>query len=172
MNITRIVSLSVFALIISLCLQVSAQETSIYTNPQASYDQAVDLYNKAKYGSAQVIFDQLATGESSNIKAGSEYYAAMCAAQLFHPDASRRFEKFIETYPQNAQVNNANFELGKLQLANKDYRKALESFNRVGRYELTPEQLDEYYFKSGYANFKTDNLKKSPREFRLTYRKA
>ncbi len=91
----------------------------------------------------------------------------MCAAQLFHPDATQRFEKFIGTYPQNAQVNDANFELGKLQLTNKDYRKALQSFNKVDKYELTPEQLNEYYFKYGYANFKTDNLQKAREYFTL-----
>lgn len=167
MNMTRILSISVCVLIMCLYVQVTAQETSIYIKPQASYDQAVDLYNKAKYGSAQIIFDQLATGEQSNIKAGSEYYAAMCAAQLFHPDATKRFEKFIESYPQNAQVNDASFELGKLQLTNKEYRKALESFGKVDRFELTAEQVDEYYFKSGYANFKTDNLKKARENFAL-----
>ncbi len=167
MNINRIISTSVCVIVTCLCLQVSAQQTIIYDNRQASYDQAVDLYSKAKFGSAQVIFDQLASGESSNIKAGSEYYAALCSAQLFHPDATQRFEKFIETYPQNAQVNDAIFELGKLQLTNREYRKALESFNKVDRFELTPEQQNEYYFKSGYANFKTDNLKKARENFAL-----
>jgi len=148
-------------------MQVTAQKTDIYTNPQASFDQAVDLYNKAKFGSAIVIFDELALGEKSNIKAGSEYYAALCASQLFHPDATKRFEKFIDSYPQNAQVNDASFELGKLQLTNKDYRKALESFSNVDRYELTPEQLNEFYFKIGYAYFKTENLKKARENFAL-----
>ena len=136
MIIPRVLSRSAFVLTLFLSIQVMAQKTSIYNDPQASYDQAVDLYNKAKYGSAQVMFDQLATGESSNIKAGSEYYAAMCASQLFHPDASRRFENFIVTYPQNAQVNDANFELGKLQLNSKDYRKALERFTVILAIEL------------------------------------
>jgi TolA-binding protein len=167
MKLIQKINLSVGVLITCLCLQVSAQKTSIYDNPQATYDQAVDLYNKEKFGSAKVLFDELAAGERSNIKAGSEYYAALCAAQLFHPDATQRFEKFIEAYPQNAQVNDAGFELGKLQLTNKDYRKALESFSNVDRYELTPEQLNEYYFKIGYAYFKTENLKKARENFTL-----
>ncbi len=167
MNITRKISVSVCVLATCLFLQVSAQKTAIYNDPQASYDQALDLYSKAKYGSALVIFDKLSAGEKNNIKAGSEYYAALCASQLFHPDATQRFEKFIETYPQNAQVNDANFELGKLYITNKNYRKALESFLNVDRYELTPEQLNEYYFKLGYAHFKTENLKKARENFAL-----
>jgi TolA-binding protein len=167
MNIIRIFSSFVCVLILSLFTKVSAQNTSIYNNPQAAYDQAIDLYSKAKYGSALVKFDELATGENSNLKAGSEYYAALCAAQLFHPDATQRFENFIAAYPQNAQVNDANFELGKLHISNKDYRKALESFLNVDRFELTQEQQNEYYFKIGYAYFKTDNLKKARENFAL-----
>ena len=148
-------------------MQATAQKTSIYDNPQAAYDQAIDLYYKAKYGSAQVIFDQLVTGEASNIKAGSEFYSALCAAQLFHPDASQRFERFIATYPQNAQVNEAFYELGKLELNNKEYGKALESFTKVDKYELTAEQLNEYYFKCGYASFKTNDQKKAREYFVL-----
>ena len=167
MTISRILTTSFCILATSMFLQVSAQKTSVYSNPQATYDQAIDLYNKAKYGSAQVMFDELAAGEKSNLQAGSEYYAAMCAAQLFHPDATIRFEKFIGEYPQNAQVNDAHFELGKLQLTNKEYRNALESFNKVDRFELSQEQQDEYYFKTGYTYFKTENLGKARENFAL-----
>jgi len=167
MNRSRTLTSIFFVLITIVYLQVSAQKTSIYGNPQASYDQALDLFSKAKYGSAQVVFDELAIGEKSNIQAGSEYYAAVCAAQLFHPDATLRFEKFIGAYPQNAQVNEAYFELGKLQLTNKNYRNAIESFDKVDRFGLSEEQQNEFYFKSGYANFKINDLKKARENFAL-----
>lgn len=167
MNIARILTASLLLMLLSMQTEVLAQRTIIYTNPQATYDRAVDLYSQAQYAAAQVMFDKLAADEKSNLQASSEYYSAMCASQLFHPDAEARFEKFIATHPQNVQVNSANFELGKLALANKDFRKALENFNKVNKNELSEEQQDEFCFKSGYAYFKTDNLKMARGNFEL-----
>lgn len=154
-------NIALLFLVLLFVLNSKAQQTSIYNDPQASYEQALDLYSKAKYGSALVIFDKLALGEKSNIQAGSQYYSALCAIQLFHPDAGQRLESFIASYPQNAQTNDAIFELGKVQLNDKDYRKALESFSKVDKYELSNEKQNEFFFKQGYAYFKIDDLKKA-----------
>lgn len=141
-----------------------AQKTSVYKSPQAEYNDAVDLYSKAKYASAQAIFDKLAASGNENLSAGSQYYAALCAGRLFHPDAVDRLETFIRKYPENAQVNNAFFELGRQFFNNKDYRKAMQQFALVDTYELSSEEADEYHFKMGYSCFKTDNLAKAKEE--------
>jgi len=167
MNMNHLGKTIAFLLVLLLSIELQAQQTSIFSNPQATYDQAIDLYSKAKYGSALTLFDNLAKEEKSNIQAGSQYYAALCAIQLFHPDANQRLESFINTYPQNAQTNDATFELAKLQLTDKDYRKALETFGRVDKYELTNEQQNEFFFKQGYAFFKVDDLKKARENFTL-----
>lgn len=171
MSLQQLIKFNSFVLICLLSLQGFAQQTSVFDNPQQSYDQAVDLYNKAKYGSAIVIFDQLANEEKSIIQADAEYYGALCASQLLHPDAIIRFGKFIINHPQNAQINQAYFELGKLQIADKDYRNALENFDKVDKYELTVPQQQELFFKTGYAYFKTDNLKKARENFALIINK-
>ncbi|MBK7214671.1 MAG: tetratricopeptide repeat protein [Bacteroidales bacterium] len=142
-----------------------SQKTSTYLGPSSDYENALDLYNKGKYGAALPVFDQLASGEISNLKAGASYYAALCAAQLFHPDATQRLEKFIHDYPQNAQVNNAWFELGKQYFQNKDYRNTLDAFIELDIYDLSNDQLTEYFFKSGYSYMKLDNLAKAREAF-------
>ncbi|NVO19971.1 MAG: tetratricopeptide repeat protein [Bacteroidetes bacterium] len=147
----------------ALFISVSSfsQRTYSYQPPQSDYDKALELYNNGKYGSALSMFDNLASGEKSNLQAGSSYYAALCAVQLFHPDATQRLEQFIATYPQNAQVNNAYFELGKQYFQNKDYRKVLDTFKELDIYDLSNDQLMEYFFKTGYSWFKLDNLAKA-----------
>ena len=132
-----------------LSIQSFPQRTYSYQPPQSEYGKALELYNNGKYGSALEMFDKLAGGEKSNLQAGSSYYAALCAAQLFHPDATRRLEQFIKCYPQNAQVNNAYFELGKQYFQNKDYRKTLDTFKELDIYDLGNDQLMEYFFKTG-----------------------
>jgi tetratricopeptide (TPR) repeat protein len=138
-----------------------SQRTVSFQPPQSEYDKALELYNNGKYGSALAMFDKLAEGERSNLQAGSSYYAALCAAQLFHPDATERLERFIKTYPQNAQVNNAYFELGKQYFLNKDYSKTLDTYKELDIYDLSNDQLTEYFFKTGYSYFKTGNLVKA-----------
>jgi len=147
-----------FLLTLLTVFGAQAQQTQVYRWPQAEYNNAVDLYSRAKYGSALAIFDRIASMGNDNLSAGAQYYAALCAGQLFHPDATERLETFIQKYPEHARVNNAFFELGKQFFNSRDYRNAMLKFALVDIYELGQEQADEYHFKMGYSAFKTDNL--------------
>lgn len=162
MNKHFLLIITTLALIAVQC--VFAQKTSVYKTPQAEYNDAVDLFTKAKYASALAAFDKLAATGSQNLNASAQYYAALCAGHLYHPDAADRLEAFIAKYPENAQVNNAFFELGKQLFNSKDYRNAMLKFALVDVYELNDEQTDEYHFKMGYSCYKTDNLAKAKEE--------
>ncbi|NVN94203.1 MAG: tetratricopeptide repeat protein [Bacteroidetes bacterium] len=146
----------------STCLQ--AQKTAVYKQPSATYRDAIELFEKEKFGAAREMFNEVILQINDNksiITADAKYYAAICAAELFNKDAEYELSSFIRNYPENSKVNLAYFRLGSYQYAVAKYKPAVESFEKVDIYELTPNQLTEYYFKKGYANFVNQDYEKA-----------
>jgi TolA-binding protein len=149
-------------------LPVFSQQTSIYDNPQADYRLALELFNKEKYGAAQKLF--LKTIErvedtESEIRINSEYYAAICALELFHPDAEKQLTHFINNHPTHPRQSIASFQMGNMQYRNRKFEDALTWYARVDMYDLNREQREEYQFKNGYSHFANDNFEKAKQYF-------
>ncbi|MCF8295904.1 MAG: tetratricopeptide repeat protein [Saprospiraceae bacterium] len=145
-----------------------AQKTTVYINPTAEYNLAIELFNKEKYGSAQKKFINVSEAISdlqSQMKANSEYYVALCAMELYNNDAEYLLNKFIDTYPENSKVRLAYYHLGKFNFSKKKYDRAIKSFEKVDKYDLTDEELIEFYFNTGYCYFNTKDLEKSKKAF-------
>ena len=73
--------------------------------------------------------------------------------------------EFIYSYPESPKVKLAYFHLGRYKFRKKKYDQALEWFKKIDTYDLTSEELAEYYFKTGYSNFKEDSLEKASPAF-------
>ena len=142
-----------------------AQKTMIYDEPKSGYDKAYDLFVKEKYSAAQIHFDNIYTQEDKNTVtvSNAQYYAAICAFELFNRDAEQRLLAFVNTYPESSKIDRAYFVLGKLYYRDKHYRDAIKAFNNTEDYDLTDEEKDEYHFKLGYSYFKRkeDDLAKT-----------
>ncbi len=144
---------------------VFAQQTMLYDNPKAEYEKAYDLFLKEKYSPAQMHFDNIFHAEDKNtvVAQNAQYYAAICAFELFNRDAEQRLLAFVNTYPESSKKNRAYFVLGKLYYRDKHYRDALKAFQNADTYHLSDEETDEYHFKIGYSYFKRgeDNMAKN-----------
>ncbi|MDZ7740471.1 MAG: tetratricopeptide repeat protein [Bacteroidota bacterium] len=148
-------------LFILITLNFYAQETAIYDDPAAKYNSGLELFNKEKYAAAQEIFEQIISDieeEPSEMKTNAEYYSAICALELFNENAEYKLEGFIEAHPASARIGRANFQLGRLQFRNRDYRSALRSFQEVNRFDLSREEMIEYNFKTGFCFLQNDDL--------------
>lgn len=149
---------------ISITTPLFAQHTAVYTQPVSDFRNATDLMAKEKYGAALTIFERLSkapANEDKGLGPSSAYYAALCATRLFHDDAMYRMLKFTQDYPESSHLNEANFELAKLQYNAKKYADAIAAFNQVDVYELSADDMAEFNFKLGYCYLKTDNLDKA-----------
>ena len=147
---------------------VLAQNTMIYSDPDKEYKTGLELFEKEKYVVAQKHFQKAinAYGAQNNeFKANAEYYAALCAIELFNEDAEYMISKFIVEHPENTKVNAAYFHMGKFQYRQKKYHLAIDWFEKVKKSKLNKDELAEYYFKLGYSYFMRSKFDKASSAF-------
>lgn len=152
----RIKALIVIAFLAISPMTVFGQKSSSDEAVRQQYRQALDLYQKEKYASAQNLFDKLtvdAVKVDAQMAAEAQYYGAVCAEKLDNRDADFRLNEFLRLYPQNAHANMAYFYLGNYHYAAGDYAKALKYYSKVQAREVEYGHRSEYNFKVGYCHF-------------------
>ncbi len=147
---------------------VLSQKTTIYTNDNATYNSALELYDKEKFSAAQEKFAQVLQhikDAKSEVAVNAMYYHALCGLELFNIDAENLLIKFIYAYPESPKVKLAYFHLGRYHFRKKDYDEALNWFAKIDVYELSEDELAEYHFKTGYSHFMNEEYEKASTSF-------
>jgi tetratricopeptide (TPR) repeat protein len=145
-----------------------AQKTSIYTDHNVLYRNALELYDKGKYSAAQKVFAEVIQKNSNRhdeVRINAEYYYALCALKLFHPDAEFLLQRFVDDHPETPQVRTVYLELGRHYYNNNQFKKAVQFFEKIDRLDLNEDELAEYYFKSGYSYFQLKKYKEAAMQF-------
>jgi TolA-binding protein len=169
MNKVKIVlTLVLLAILLLVAGTAVSQQSLIYSDKDATYKNALELFQKQKYANAYTLFQKALkenTDVHSEIKVNASYYAALCAIELQHQDADLQMIQFIKDYPESPKVKIAYFHLARNYYRLKKYPKAIYWFEKIDSYDLNNEQLAEYYFKLGYAYFEEGNFKEASRKF-------
>lgn len=142
-------------------MQVTAQRTTVYTTDFKSYNEALELFDKEKYGAATKAFEKTMheiQDPNSEFYVNAEYYTALCALNLFHRDAEYLFRQFIANHPESPRVKSAYFNLGQYNFRKKKWKKVIHWLSYVEPYDLSEKDLNEYYFRLGYSYFQLGKL--------------
>jgi len=162
MKIVSFHKMILICLIISLFnTQLVAQKPLVFDSPKYEFDNAMELFQKEKYGSAQQYFKWVyenTTDKQQDLKTDSYFYMALCAANLFNEDAIFLLHNFIDQYPVSAQIPQVYFALGKFYFNKKNYKKTIESFDLVGEKNINREIRAEYAYKKGYSFFELNKF--------------
>ncbi len=138
-----------------------AQRSAIHDEPDATYRQAKELFHKEKYGAARQLF--LLTIERINdpkdvLQADATLYSAICAAELFNPDAETLLLSFLEDHPAHHGQKQARFHMGNIKYRQRDYDEAVTWYARLVPRDIDRDRRDEFVFKKGYSHFMTESL--------------
>jgi len=113
LEINKFIIATAAAVVLSTAV-LHAQQSLKYEKSNHLYEQAMDLYQKQKYGSAYRAFDKLTIELSDNqheTYVNAYYYKALCAMNLFNRDADYLLRQFVTDHPESPRVKNAYFQL-------------------------------------------------------------
>lgn len=151
-----------------LSINLIGQKTTIYTHENETYNSALELFDKEKYGAAQEKFAstlKIIEDNKSEITVNAKYYHAICGLNLFNADAEGLLIEFINEYQESPKVKLAYFHLGRYKFRKKRYDDAIKWFTEIDLYDLNDDELAEYYFKVGYSHFMEEDLDKASKAF-------
>ena len=138
-----------------------AQTSDKYNSEYENYYRAEDLFEKEQYGSARKEFRIFIDGfdhpnDPMYIKA--MYYEAVSALELYNNDAITLLENFNQNYPESIYKTTIYFKIGKNLYYKKKYKDALVWLNKLSYQDVDAENRNEFFFKIGYASFKTKDF--------------
>ena len=151
-----------------LTCQLPAQSSAYYES-FAQYKDAVELFDKAKYGAAQQKFGSFieATESSSipenlnDLRAEARFYQALSAFKLLRNNTQSLFQEFISTHPSHSRVNESWYYMGKLHFIKREYKEAVPYLEKVDKSKLASGQGDDARFMQGYAYYHDKDLNKA-----------
>lgn len=147
---------------------VSAQKTTVYTSDIKSYNEGLKLFDKEKYGAAIRAFENAKdeiVDVNSEFYANSEYFKAVCALNLFNRNAEYLLKQFIQNYPESPRVRSAYFQLGRYNYRKKNWKAVIYWLSKSDIFDLYGKELNEYYFRMGYAHFQEGKKEKASQYF-------
>ncbi len=160
--------LLIFLTFLALCQQkLKAQQTAIYTDEIKYYNRALELFDKEKYAAAQKHFTWFAQITSNKLQQmDAQYYAAVCAMELFNADAESLLNGIIVKYPETSRSKLAVFQIGKLHYRNKNNKLAVQFLDKVQVKYLSGNDLKEFYFIYGYTLFRVERFEDAKLAFK------
>jgi tetratricopeptide (TPR) repeat protein len=143
-----------------------AQESTIKTYPLKDFDKALSLYEDKQYMSAQIIFKQVEKdAKTEGLQSDCAYYIANCAIHTNQENAEELINRFVEEYPASRKQNQAFIDVAYFYYDNKEYKEALQWFNKVDESVLKDSERDKYNFQKGYCYFDSKKTKEAKNYF-------
>ncbi len=145
-----------------------AQQSQVYKDADVDFKTGVELFQKEKYNAAQKSFVKVIETHrdpQSLVRIDAEYYKAICAIELFNKDGEWYLKQFVKEHPESPKVKSAYLYLGKYNYRKQKWREALDWFEKVDLYDLTTEELPEFYFKRGYSFFSLNKYPEAKKDF-------
>ena len=157
---------TIYSVLISISILFSVYPLCANDNSQQEdrLKKAVELYNRGLFESAGREFESLQSdfrGVKSSLTSEIEAYLTLISIMGNKPDLHSRFRLMEERWPDSHLMSDIRLKYGSHLFNIEKYTEAFEVFSQIKLSDLTRSQINEFNFKSGYANFRTGNTEEA-----------
>ncbi len=147
------------------CLFSKSQQTFWLTDPQASYKQAQEYYQKQYYSLAYPIFKQLEQDQETRPQLyesfsyeNVHFYSLVCSLNQDDSTAVLPATIFIERENNAARGEMLSYHLAEFEFRHRNYDRALALYEKSNIENLSNEEIATLKFHKGYAYFIKKNF--------------
>jgi tetratricopeptide (TPR) repeat protein len=137
-----------------------AQQTRVITDPQATFKQAKEYYQREQYSLAYPLLKDLQLQQNSADRSNQaityqeiKYYTIVCALKQNEEGAVLQARKFIELEDNAARVQMMNFHLAEYFFRKQDYAQSASLYQNVKIGNLSNREIADMKFHLGYGYF-------------------
>ncbi|WP_240312760.1 tetratricopeptide repeat protein [Flavihumibacter solisilvae] len=144
----------------SVLQMVHAQQTAIFTDPQAGFKQAKEYYQREQYSLAFPLFKELSmqlreadrSGQSLNYQE-IRFYTIVCGLRQNEQGAVVQATEFVDLDDNQSRVELMSFHLGEYYFRHKDYYQAVTQYEKTSVEHLNNKEVADLKFHQGYSYF-------------------
>jgi tetratricopeptide (TPR) repeat protein len=129
-----------------------SQSTQYQQSQTRLLDDNFELFQKHLFSASKYEFEEL-KDVSGMEKVYVDFYHVVSALKIENPGSSDLLYDFIRNHSGHSKVNDAAHILGDFFFEKRNYREAIQAYQKVNLDQIWPEQRAEVQFKSGYAYF-------------------
>jgi tetratricopeptide (TPR) repeat protein len=145
-----------------------AQQTRIINDPQATFKQAKEYFQREQYSLAYPLLKELELKQRNADRSGQainyqeiKYYTIVCALKQNEEGAVEKARAFIDIEDNAARVQMMNFHLAQYYFRKRDLTTASELFEKAGISNLSNREVADMKFQLGYGYFTLNQFDKA-----------
>lgn len=156
---------SLLALAIFLSISVFAQQTRYYSDPETTFKEAKEYFQKEQYSLAYPLFKELKQAVRETDKVNRpitvqeiNYYAIVCALKQNEGRGEDEAKEYIDVEKNTARTQMMNFHLGEYLFRTERFAEAVQRYEQTAIENLSNREIADMKFHLGYSYFNLQNF--------------
>lgn len=148
------------AVAISFSSLLIAQQTKFYNDPEATFKEAKEYFQKEQYSLAYPLFRELRQAIKETDKANVpvtvqeiNYYTIVCALKQNEERAEDEAQEYIDLEKNNPRIQQMNFHLAEYYFRSEDFADAASHYEMANIANLSNREISDMKFHLGYSYF-------------------